>query len=163
MFCRLIYCQNAHDCVQVYGGMGYIEETGVAQYYRDVRVTQIYEGTNGIQALDLVGRKMADGGEAIFALLDELESNILEHDLRMATEALLARSPDERAGDAVEYQRCFAQTLGAHYLAKGAPHDKIWNALWVDYETRVVPVVRASLLAIKNAPRALYMLDAKDF
>ena len=50
--------------MQVFGGMGYIEETGVAQYYRDVRVTAIYEGTNGIQAMDLVGRKLADGGAA---------------------------------------------------------------------------------------------------
>src|SRR5262249_48650278 len=44
--------------VQVFGGMGYIEETGIAQQYRDVRITAIYEGTTGIQALDLVGRKL---------------------------------------------------------------------------------------------------------
>jgi acyl-CoA dehydrogenase len=53
--------------IQVHGGMGFIEETGAAQFLRDVRVTAIYEGTNGIQAMDLVGRKMADGGEAAFA------------------------------------------------------------------------------------------------
>ncbi len=155
--------KNAHDSLQVFGGMGYVEETGIAQYYRDVRVAQIYEGTNGIQALDLVGRKMADGGEAILALLDSIEGNILEHDLRMATEALLGRSIEERAGDAVDYQRAFAETLGVHYLAKGAEHDKIWRALSLDFETRVVPLIRARLLAIKNGPRALYMLDAKDF
>ena len=44
--------------VQVHGGMGYIEETGVAQHYRDIRIAPIYEGTNGIQAIDLVGRKL---------------------------------------------------------------------------------------------------------
>jgi 3-(methylthio)propanoyl-CoA dehydrogenase len=44
--------------IQVHGGMGYIEETGVAQHYRDARITAIYEGTNGIQAMDLVGRKL---------------------------------------------------------------------------------------------------------
>ena len=44
--------------LQVFGGMGYIEETGIAQQYRDVRITTIYEGTTGIQALDLVGRKL---------------------------------------------------------------------------------------------------------
>ena len=50
--------------VQVHGGMGYIEETGVAQHYRDIRIAPIYEGTNGIQAIDLVGRKLGlrDGG-----------------------------------------------------------------------------------------------------
>ncbi|MGR3709539.1 MAG: acyl-CoA dehydrogenase family protein, partial [Alterinioella nitratireducens] len=50
--------------IQVHGGMGFIEETGAAQYLRDVRVTAIYEGTNGIQAMDLVARKMMDGGAA---------------------------------------------------------------------------------------------------
>jgi len=50
--------------VQVHGGMGYIEETGVAQHYRDIRIAPIYEGTNGIQAMDLVGRKLAQGGGA---------------------------------------------------------------------------------------------------
>ena len=60
--------------VQVHGGMGFIEETGAAQYFRDVRVTAIYEGTNGIQSMDLVGRKMMDGGEAAYRLLDEVEA-----------------------------------------------------------------------------------------
>ena len=54
--------------MQVFGGMGYVEETGIAQFWRDVRVTAIYEGTNGIQAMDLVGRKLADGGAAAQAL-----------------------------------------------------------------------------------------------
>src|SRR5437016_1169977 len=59
--------------VQVHGGMGYIEETGAAQHYRDARITAIYEGTNGIQAIDLVTRKLAaNGGASVFALLDEL-------------------------------------------------------------------------------------------
>ena len=60
--------------MQVFGGMGYVEETGVAQFYRDVRVTAIYEGTNGIQAMDLVGRKLADGGAAAQALIAEVEA-----------------------------------------------------------------------------------------
>ncbi len=51
-------CEVAHLGVQVHGGMGYIEQTGAAQYSRDVRVTAIYEGTNGIQAMDLVARKL---------------------------------------------------------------------------------------------------------
>ena len=64
--------------VQVHGGMGYIEETGVAQYYRDARILPIYEGTNGIQALDLIGRKtVADDGQALSALLEDIESDLL--------------------------------------------------------------------------------------
>src|SRR6056297_2849565 len=60
--------------VQVHGGMGFIEETGAAQYSRDVRVTAIYEGTNGIQSMDLVGRKLMDGGDMAARLLDEIEA-----------------------------------------------------------------------------------------
>ena len=63
-YCTDIACEVAHQGVQVHGGMGFIEETGAAQYLRDARILPIYEGTNGIQAMDLVGRKMADGGEA---------------------------------------------------------------------------------------------------
>ncbi|MBL8201289.1 MAG: acyl-CoA dehydrogenase [Chromatiales bacterium] len=61
--------------VQVHGGMGYVEETGVAQYLRDARITTIYEGTTGIQANDLVGRKiLRDGGESLKQLLAELRA-----------------------------------------------------------------------------------------
>ena len=62
--------------IQVHGGMGFIEETGVAQLYRDARITPIYEGTTGIQANDLVGRKIArDGGRAAQALIAEMRSS----------------------------------------------------------------------------------------
>ena len=60
--------------IQVYGGMGYIEETGAAQHYRDARILTIYEGTTGIQALDFIGRKMlSDKGEGLALLLAEME------------------------------------------------------------------------------------------
>ena len=66
------YCTDVAETVtstgiQVHGGMGYIEETGVAQFYRDTKITQIYEGTNGIQAMDLVGRKMPMRAGGVFA------------------------------------------------------------------------------------------------
>ena len=60
--------------VQVHGGMGFVEETGAAQYMRDARILPIYEGTNGIQALDFVGRKsLRDGGEALSKLINEMK------------------------------------------------------------------------------------------
>lgn len=60
--------------VQIHGGMGYVEETGAAQFMRDIRIAAIYEGTNGIQAADLVGRKLAmDGGQAMMAVIAEME------------------------------------------------------------------------------------------
>ena len=61
--------------IQVHGGMGFMEETGVGQHYRDVRITPIYEGTNGVQAMDLLGRKlMRDGGATARRLLDEVSA-----------------------------------------------------------------------------------------
>jgi len=61
--------------VQIHGGMGFVEETGAAQHYRDSRIAPIYEGTNGIQAMDLVGRKLRrDGGEGMRALIADLEN-----------------------------------------------------------------------------------------
>jgi hypothetical protein len=61
--------------IQIHGGMGYVEETGSAQYYRDARITTIYEGTTAIQANDLVGRKtLADNGEALAELLKEMQA-----------------------------------------------------------------------------------------
>ncbi len=59
--------------VQIHGGMGYVEETGAAQYLRDARITTIYEGTTGIQAADLIGRKVAfEKGETAFAVIGEM-------------------------------------------------------------------------------------------
>ncbi len=63
--------------IQVHGGMGFIEETGVAQHYRDARITSIYEGTNAIQANDLVGRKLLrDGGQGFKALIQEMNATL---------------------------------------------------------------------------------------
>jgi alkylation response protein AidB-like acyl-CoA dehydrogenase len=72
-------CEIASLGVQVHGGMGFIEETGAAQHYRDIRIAPIYEGTNGIQAADLVGRKlMGDGGAALKALLAEIRVEAID-------------------------------------------------------------------------------------
>lgn len=65
------------DAIQVFGGMGFVEETGVAQHYRDSRVTRIYEGTTGIQANDLVGRKiLREGGATLQELLGDIRADI---------------------------------------------------------------------------------------
>ncbi|SDY17505.1 acyl-CoA dehydrogenase [Citreimonas salinaria] len=143
--------------IQVHGGMGYIEETGAAQFLRDVRVTAIYEGTNGIQAMDLVGRKLADGGEAAFALLDEIEAcaESVRHDhptlaepvwqaaetLRETTEALVARDAADRQAGAVAYLRAFARVLGGYFHLKAAMArpDGPEARLAAFYITRMLP------------------------
>jgi len=74
--------------IQVHGGMGYIEETGAAQFFRDARITPIYEGTNGIQAADLVGRKLGLSNGAAFAtLIADMRAEAEESALRMLIDA----------------------------------------------------------------------------
>ncbi|ANP47161.1 acyl-CoA dehydrogenase C-terminal domain-containing protein [Candidatus Viadribacter manganicus] len=72
---------NATNCQQIFGGHGYIEEHGMSQFVRDARIAMIYEGANGIQALDLVGRKLgANGGRAIFAFFNEIDDFVHNHE-----------------------------------------------------------------------------------
>jgi acyl-CoA dehydrogenase len=127
--------------IQVHGGMGFIEETGAAQFARDVRVSAIYEGTTGIQGADLVGRKLSDGGAAAFALLGEAAETAAAHGsdplaetvaaVRRATETLLTMELNDRLAGSVPYARAFAITLGGHYHAKAAmaepdgPHARL--------------------------------------
>ncbi len=74
--------------IQVHGGMGYVEETGAAQYFRDARITPIYEGTNGIQAADLVGRKLAlDNGGAFATLIADIRAEARDERLLALVDA----------------------------------------------------------------------------
>ncbi|XDA99297.1 acyl-CoA dehydrogenase [Sulfitobacter sp. LCG007] len=130
----------AEMAVQVHGGMGYIEETGAAQFARDVRVTAIYEGTNGIQAMDLVGRKMMDGGEAAQAVVDEIaeiseaaRADLPElaeavwqagESLREATDWLVGQEMNTRFAGAVPYLRAFARVLGGALQLRAAMADR---------------------------------------
>ena len=83
--------------VQVHGGMGFIEETGAAQHYRDARITPIYEGTNGIQALDLVGRKLTyDDGVHVRRLLDDMRATVGDLGSGFNGTCLLYTSPSPR-------------------------------------------------------------------
>jgi alkylation response protein AidB-like acyl-CoA dehydrogenase len=90
--------------IQVHGGMGYIEETGAAQHLRDARIASIYEGTNGIQAADLVGRKLGlDGGLALDGLIADIEAETqdsrlmaLADETEVATASLREAAPDDR-------------------------------------------------------------------
>ena len=149
--------------VQVHGGMGFIEETGAAQFSRDVRVTAIYEGTNGIQAMDLVARKMMDGGEAAFAILDEIEANAdvakaslpelakavwnAAETLRETTEWLVEQDMTDRFAGSVPYLRAFARVLGGHaHLAAAMAGDAGRLRLATFYIKRLLPE-HASLLA----------------
>jgi alkylation response protein AidB-like acyl-CoA dehydrogenase len=87
----------ASQGVQIHGGMGFVEETGAAQFYRDARIAPIYEGTNGIQAMDLVGRKLSqDGGASARAIIAEMAATLKE------MTALYSGKPVERFSAAIE-------------------------------------------------------------
>jgi alkylation response protein AidB-like acyl-CoA dehydrogenase len=167
--------------VQVHGGMGFIEETGAAQYYRDVRVTAIYEGTNGIQAMDLVARKMMDGGEAASRLLDEIEDHAEEaratmpdlagpvweatESLRETTEWIVAQSDmNTRFAGAVPYLHAFARVLGAHYHLKAAlaePNGARFK-LARYYINALLPEYAGLLAQAQNGAGDLYALSAEE-
>ena len=121
--------------VQIHGGMGYIEETGAAQHLRDARIAAIYEGTNGIQAGDLVGRKLArDKGEAARAQFTEIAANLdgLTGDfaplrqpladalaaLEGATAYLVDAEPALAAAGSVPYLALFGTVLGGWLMAR---------------------------------------------
>jgi len=129
--------------IQVYGGMGYVEETGIAQYFRDARIAPIYAGTNGIQAEDLVFRKITlNDGKAVESLLKEMRINISsmkEHEnleplseilerhvaeIEEATQYLLKElGKGNLAGvsaSGTPYLKMFGQVLGGHYMGKAA-------------------------------------------
>jgi hypothetical protein len=160
--------------IQVHGGMGFIEETGVAQYLRDVRVSAIYEGTNGIQAMDLVGRKMADGGAAIHALIDVVEAEVRGHEmggpvagtvaaLRAATEDMLGRDLNDRFGGAVPYLMGFARVMGALYHLRAAKAgSEARGALARFYISRLLPEAHGLFAQARAGSADLYALSADD-
>ncbi len=149
-------CEVASLAAQVFGGMGYIEETGVAQYWRDVRVTAIYEGTNGIQAMDLVGRKLADGGNAARALLAEMGDTAAVRRLAEATDWMLAAAANDRFAGAVPYLRAFALALGGHYLAKAAAADARRAPLAAFHAAHLLPEVAGLCEAARAGAEAVY-------
>ncbi|WP_108854039.1 acyl-CoA dehydrogenase [Albidovulum aquaemixtae] len=164
--------------MQVHGGMGYIEETGVAQFYRDVRVTAIYEGTNGIQAMDLVGRKLSDDGEAAYRLLEEIETGAevarvtlpdLAEDvwaaaetLRESTEWMVTQEMPDRCAGAAPYLSAFALVLGAHYhlraaLAEGGTGARANLARF--HIRRLLPQYTAHLTAARDGANGVMALS----
>ena len=166
--------------LQVHGGMGFIEETGAAQCLRDVRVTAIYEGTNGIQAMDLVGRKLMDGGEAAFAIIDQFEDCAEQarahhaemggalweaaETLRETTEWLVSREPQDRFAGAVPYLRGFARVLGGcfHLKAALAAGEGARTHLAAFYIGRILPEHAGLLEQARAGADGLYALSLDD-
>jgi alkylation response protein AidB-like acyl-CoA dehydrogenase len=143
--------------IQVHGGMGFVEDSGAAQVLRDARIAPIYEGTNGIQALDLLGRKLAkDGGAAMRGLLAEVaaaDPRLAEAAARLgvATATLLelyARDPELANSLAAPYLDACGWVLGGWMLCRAAAAAPDRAALAAFYLARMLPRAEARCLEI---------------
>ena len=161
--------------IQVHGGMGFIEETGAAQHWRDSRIAPIYEGTNGIQAIDLVGRKVPmDNGAPLAALLEEMAGLDRNLDKAAAAVAEAARWLGDHPGDdALAGATPFLQMLGltvggwvmaqawdtAEKLEAAEPDQAVfWSAKQVSsrfYLDQILPAAPALLPAVTSGASAL--------
>ncbi len=174
--------------LQIHGGMGFIEETGVAQHYRDARITAIYEGTNGIQAADLVGRKLpvrdgasflefigqmrgldgalAEAGAGFEGIRSSLATQL--DALEQATVWMLrngARDPNGALAGSSPYQRMWGLVVGGWLLAKGALAEvgtgedtRLVVARF--YAGQLLPQVSGLLAAATAGAEDLFALDA---
>jgi alkylation response protein AidB-like acyl-CoA dehydrogenase len=178
---------------QVFGGHGYIREWGQEQLVRDVRITQIYEGTNGIQALDLMGRKVVASGGAYYKLfseeirqfiasaggdLDEFVKPLGAYldQLDGLTEWVLEQAkgnPNEIGAASVEYLHAFGYVAYAYMwalmarAAKAGEGDEVFYSAKLGtarfYFARLLPRVDSLVASVKAGSESLYLLDAEQF
>lgn len=178
---------------QVFGGHGFIREWGQEQLVRDCRITQIYEGTNGIQALDLMGRKIVGSGGTMYqAFVDEIRAFVASAgtDLNEFTEPLKAAldnldeltawvidqakaNPNEIGAASVEYLHVFGYTAYAYMwarmaavaLAKQGEGDFYQSKLGTArfYFARLLPRIHSLTASVKAGSDSLYLLEAAQF
>jgi len=174
--------------MQIFGGMGYIEETGVAQYYRDVRIAAIYEGTNGIQAMDFVGRKMpVREGQSFMEFINEMkqllpelegagaEFSSIKDNLSAGLEGLEKvtgwmlktgmSDPNSVLAGATPFLRAWGLVVGGWLMAKSAlaaidvaDHAKEQLVLARFYAEQLLPQAQGLMGAITATSRDLFEL-----
>ncbi len=183
-WCTELGIEIASLGIQVHGGMGFIEETGAAQHYRDARILTIYEGTTGIQANDLVGRKLlVNRGAAMTALIDDMRDceSLLDEDdsddlrsirraLNQAAEALssatgwiLARQsqdPEAVLGQAVNYLMLTGYVCGGWQLARAAIIARDRLRTGDDPEFYRAKLITARFYAEQILPKAMALSHA---
>ena len=169
----------ASIALQIHGGMGYIEETGAAQHYRDARIAPIYEGTNGIQAMDLVGRKLRrDGGAGMAALiadLDAIHGLITDKPcrttlgegiaaLKTATDIILAADDQDALAAASDYLALAGDVVSGALLMKAAKKGALagddlaenMQKLADFHALTVMPCAHARLAAIRSGAAPIF-------
>jgi hypothetical protein len=164
--------------VQVHGGMGYVEETGAAQHLRDARISPIYEGTNGIQAADLVGRKLGmEGGATLRGLLAELRGHAgldgLIDDCEAVAAHLLGAAPDDRLAASYPFLTMLSVAVCGGLMARqlaaldGYDGDPAFasmkRAAAHFYLDQIVPEARGLKAAAMASAEILYSIDEDAF
>lgn len=176
-----IGCEVTSIGIQIHGGMGYIEETGAAQHFRDARITPIYEGTNGIQAADLVGRKLnMDGGATLTTLLARMKADAQDAGLialmdacSEVTQHMLASEMDDRLAGSYPFLTMVATAVcgwlmeAQGRIAAGAEGDPAFLAMKAAaarfYVAQIVPEAMGLKSAAMASAEALYAVDAETF
>jgi len=173
-----IGCEVASIGVQVHGGMGYIEETGAAQFYRDARITPIYEGTNGIQAADLVGRKLAlDNGGAFAALIADMRAEVQDAGLRALVDScdaigrtLATADADDKLAASYPFLTMLSVATCGWLMerqGRGATGDEPFAAMKraavAFYVDQIVPEALGLKAAATASAKVLYALPAEGF
>ncbi|UIJ46423.1 acyl-CoA dehydrogenase [Sphingomonas cannabina] len=165
--------------IQVHGGMGYIEETGAAKYFRDARITPIYEGTNGIQAADLVGRKLGlDNGGVLARLVADMRAEAEAPALRglidaceQAARTLLAAEIDDRLAASYPFLTMLSVAVcgwlverqGRVAAGSEEPFLRMKTATARFYVEQIVPEALGLKAAATAKADALYAVDAETF
>jgi hypothetical protein len=158
--------------IQVHGGMGYIEETGAAQHLRDARIASIYEGTNGIQAADLVSRKLGlDGGLAFDGLIADIEAEA--QDLRLialtdavevAAASLREAAPDDRLAGSYPFLTMCSIMVAAwlvERMARSEGADQRTRAAADYFVAAIVPEALGLGAAAESGAAILYAVSAE--
>ncbi|MGN0922753.1 acyl-CoA dehydrogenase domain-containing protein [Ectopseudomonas mendocina] len=178
---------------QIFGGHGFIREWGQEQLVRDCRITQIYEGTNGIQSLDLVGRKIVGSGGSYYKhFADEIKAFVASADASLAefTQSLAAAvqnldeltawvvdraqsNPNEIGAASVEYLQAFGYTAYAYMwalMARAALGKEEQDEFYASklgtarfYFARLLPRIHSLSASVKAGSESLYLLDAAQF
>jgi 3-(methylthio)propanoyl-CoA dehydrogenase len=167
-----IGCEVASLGVQVHGGMGYIEETGAAQHLRDARIAPIYEGTNGIQAADLVSRKLGlDGGLAFDGLIADVEAETEDSRLIALTDAveiaaasLRDAAPDDRLAGSYPFLTMTSVMVAGwlvERMARTANADERTRAAAEYFLATVVPEALGLGAAAEAGAALLYAVPAE--
>ena len=171
-WCTDVGCEVASLGVQVHGGMGYIEETGAAQHLRDARIAPIYEGTNGIQAADLVGRKLGlDGGLAFDGLIADIEAEAVHPSLIALTDAvevaaasLRDAAPDDRLAGSYPFLTMTSVMVAGwlvERLARSEQADERTKAAAGFFLMTIVPEALGLGAAAEAGAAALYAIPAE--